>query len=125
MVVANGGYNTKQSFGIYGTEGPVKLWDEHDDTKIQQSILAQILPEPVYEVNGQLTIEGYTIAHNRKGKPNQGIVIGRLEDGRRTIAHIEANSEILLNLEQQELVGLTFPVRFDSTIGRNLIILGD
>ncbi|MFX1394613.1 MAG: hypothetical protein ACFFAH_13690 [Promethearchaeota archaeon] len=125
MVVANGGYNTKQSFGIYGTEGPVKLWDEHDDTKIQQSILAQILPEPVKEVNGQLIIEGYTIAHNRKGNPNQGIVIGRLEDGRRTIAHIEANSEILLNLEQQELVGLTFPVRFDSTIGRNLIILGD
>ncbi|MFX1296112.1 MAG: hypothetical protein ACFFD2_14840 [Promethearchaeota archaeon] len=125
MVVANGGYNTKQSFGIYGTEAPIKLWDERDDKKIQQSILAQILPEPVKEVNGQLTIEAYTIAYDRKGIPKQGIVIGRLENGRRTIANIEAKTELLLNLEQQELVGLTFPVRFNSNIGLNSIIIGD
>ena len=125
MVVANGGYNTKQSFGIYGTEPPVKSWDKRDDIGIQQSILANSLPEPVEEANGQLTVEAYTIIHDRTGKPKQGIAIGRLENGRRTLANIIAKSELLLKLEQQELVGQEFPVRFDSNIGLNLIIISD
>ena len=125
MVVANGGYNTKQSFGIYGTEPPIKFWDERDDTKIQQSILAQILPEPVEEASGQLTIEAYTFAYDREGNPRRGIVIGHLKNGRRTLANIEAKTEVLLNLEQQELVGQTFLVHFDSNISCNVISITD
>lgn len=125
MVVANGGYNTKQSFGIYGTEPPVKSWLERDDTKIQESILGKSLPEPVEEANGQLTIEAYTIHYDRIGNPKRGIVIGRLKNGRRTLANINVSSELLRKLEQQELVGLTFPVHFDSSIDRNLLIIAD
>lgn len=83
------------------------------------------MPEPVEEANGQLTVEAYTIIHDRTGKPKQGIAIGRLENGRRTLANIIAKSELLLKLEQQELVGQEFPVRFDSNIGLNLIIISD
>ena len=125
MVVANGGYNTKQSFGIYGTEPPVKSWLERDDTSIQEAILVKSLPEPVEEANGQLTIEAYTIHYDRTGVPKRGIVIGQLENSRRTLANINASSELLRKLEQQELVGLTFPVHFDSSIGRNLLTITD
>ena len=125
MVVANGGYNTRQSFGIYGTDPPGKLWGERDDAKVQQSILAQILPEPVEEANGQLTIEAYTFVYDRKGNPRRGIVIGHLENGRRTLANLEAETEVLLNLEQQELVGQTFPVHFDSNLSCNVISITD
>ena len=125
MVVANGGYNTKQSFGIYGIKPPVISWIDRDDTEIQEIILAKALPEPVEEANGRITVEAYTIYYYRDGKPKRVIVIGRLENGRRTLARNEDKPEILLKLEQQELVGQTFPVHFDSSIDRNLITIND
>jgi acetyl-CoA C-acetyltransferase len=123
MVIANGGYNTKQSFGIYGTEPPVLLWGEQNNAEIQQSILAKQLPEPIEQANGKLTIEGYTITYDRTGMPKQGIVIGTLENNRRTIAFINAVPDILIKLEKQELVGQRFPVHYDINLDRNIINL--
>jgi acetyl-CoA C-acetyltransferase len=123
MVVSNGGYNTKQSFGIYGTKPPFKSWTEFDDAKIQRSILEKALPEPVIEANGNLTIEAYTFLHERDGSPKRGIVIGHLENGYRTCAVIDAEPEVLLKLEGLELVGRSFPVYYNSSIDRNLIKL--
>ncbi len=125
MVVANGGYNTKQSFGVYGTEPPVIPWDERDDSEIQQSIFSKSLPDPIEDANNQITIEAYTIYYNREGIPKRVIVLGHLENSRRTLALIEANPELLLKLEQQELVGKTFPVHHDSARGHNLISIRD
>ena len=125
MVVANGGYNTKQSFGIYGTEPPIISWEDRDDTKIQKQILAKALPDPVEEASGQLTIEAYTIYYERNGKPKRGIVIGHLGDGRRTLARIEDDPERLQELEKQELIERTFKVHFDNESGVNLISLNE
>jgi len=47
MVIANGRYNTKQSFGIYGTEPPLIQWGEQNNAEMQQSILAKQLPAPI------------------------------------------------------------------------------
>ena len=44
MIIANGGYNTKQSIGIYGNSPPKEEWGNRDDSKIQESILKKILP---------------------------------------------------------------------------------
>jgi acetyl-CoA C-acetyltransferase len=123
MVVANGGYNTKQSFGIYGTELPKIPWNKRDDSEIQESILKKILPEAIEQANGQLTIEAYTIPYNRDGMPKKGIFIGHLSNGRRTFAIISAQSELLLKLERKECVGLTFPVQYDVKNGFNFINL--
>jgi acetyl-CoA C-acetyltransferase len=123
MVVANGGYNTKQSFGIYGTEPPVLFWGEQNNTEIQQSILVKQLQKPLEQANGNLTIEGYTIAYDRTGMPKQGIVIGTLENNRRTIAFINVVPDILIKLEKQELVGQKFPVYYDINLDRNVINL--
>ncbi|MBA7661389.1 hypothetical protein ES703_69405 [subsurface metagenome] len=125
MIVANGGYNTKQSFGIYGTEPAVISWEDRDDTKIQKQILAKALPDPVEEASGHLTIEAYTIYYERNGKPKRGIVIGHLGDGNRTLARIEDDPERLQELEKQELIGRIFKVHFDNERGVNLISLNE
>ena len=125
MVIANGGYNTKQSFGIYGTEPPFIKWGEKSHVEINQSILANKLPKPIEQANGDLTIEGYTISYDRTGVPKQGIVIGFLESNRRTIAFINAEPDILIELEKQELVGKKFPVHFDINLDRNFISINN
>ncbi len=125
MVVANGGYNTKQSFGIYGTQPPVIPWDERNDLEIQQSIFSKSVPEPIEVANSQITIEAYTIYYDRNGMPKRVIVCGHLENGRRTLAIIEEAPELLENLENQELVGKVFPVHHDSNEDFNFISIKD
>ncbi|MFX0058135.1 MAG: hypothetical protein ACFE85_10195 [Candidatus Hodarchaeota archaeon] len=121
MIVANGGYNSKQSFGIYGMDPPTYPWCHRDDTIIQQSILSDILPEPVEKANGNLKVDGYTITYDRKGQPEKGIIIGILESGRRSLALIKTDSKKLLELEQTELIGKKFSIRHDKDIDYNIV----
>ena len=81
------------------------------------------MPEPIEKAKGYLTIEAYTIIYDRKGLPEWGVVLGFLESGERTFAFISANSETLLNLEKQELVGKIFLVRYDSDTKHNKVII--
>ncbi|MHA2282099.1 MAG: hypothetical protein ACXAC5_14755 [Promethearchaeota archaeon] len=121
MVISNGGYNTKQSIGIYGKEPPMISWGERDDSKIQESILKKSLPEPVEKANGKFIIVGYSIIYERSGEPKRGIVVGTLEDGSRCIA-IVTKQELLLAFETQEMVGKTSMVQYDPIAERNTII---
>ncbi|MFW9880530.1 MAG: hypothetical protein ACFFG0_46265 [Candidatus Thorarchaeota archaeon] len=122
MILANGGYNTSESIGIYGKKPPSKSWKNIDYIKIQQKINAKALPEPIEEANGNLTIEAYTFIYNRNNLPEWGVVMGHLENGERTLAFIIAESKTLLNLEQQELVGQSFTVNYDPKLKYNKII---
>jgi acetyl-CoA C-acetyltransferase len=121
MVIANGGFNTKQSIGIYGTKPPMIQWGVRDDSKIQNSILKESLPEPVEKVNGKITVIGYTFLYDRTGQPKNGVVIGTLENGRRCVAIVN-KPELLLILETQETVGKTCLVHYDSEIERNIVL---
>ncbi|MFX0008006.1 MAG: hypothetical protein ACFFA7_02970 [Promethearchaeota archaeon] len=123
MVLANGGYNTAQSIGIYGNKPPAKGWDENDYEEIQNSMINKSLQAPVVKAYGNLTIEGYTIIHDRKGLPDYGAVIGRLESGERTFASIITDSETFLRLEKQELVGKTYKVVYDNELKRNKLLI--
>ena len=123
MVLANGGYNTSESIGIYGNEPPAEDWAEQQYNDVQQMIDSEILPEPIEKANGDLTIEAYTIIYDRKGFPEWGVVIGSLESGERTFAFISADSETLLKLEEQELIGKIFLVQYDSKIKKNKLMI--
>lgn len=123
MVLANGGYNTTQSIGIYGNEPPTKPWVDNDYQDLQQKINSKILPEPLEKANGNLIVEAYTIIYNRKGQPERGIVMGHVNSGQRTLANIIADSETLLKLEKQELIGLTYKVEYDPSLNYNKILL--
>ncbi|MFW9969363.1 MAG: hypothetical protein ACFFDF_04120 [Candidatus Odinarchaeota archaeon] len=123
MVLANGGYNTAQSIGIYGNKPPAKAWDENDYEEIQNSMINKSLPTPIVKAYGNLTIEGYTIIHDRKGLPDYGVVIGRLESGERTFASIITDSETFLRLEKLEIVGKTYKVVYDDDLKRNRLLI--
>jgi acetyl-CoA C-acetyltransferase len=123
MVLANGGYNTVQSFGIYGKEPPAKLWNKNNHEKFQQMIDTATLPEPVEKAYGSLTVEAYTIIYDRKSIPEYGVVIGRLSTGERTLAFILTNAQTFLKLEQQEIVGKTYTVEYDIELKYNIVKL--
>lgn len=111
MVTANGWYITKHSIGIYGGDPPKRPWEERDDSSIQTAIDAEALPEPVEKAEGDLRVEAYVIRHDREGRPLLGTVIGRLSDGRRTLAHIDAGADELEEMERVEMAGQTGQVR--------------
>jgi acetyl-CoA C-acetyltransferase len=121
MITANGWFNSKHAVGVYGAEAPFHRWEERDDDPIQRAIDAQALPEPVERAGGLLTVEAYMIRYGLDGRPQRGTVIGRLPDGRRALADIDAGPQRLQKLEQIELVGRTGEVRFNPVIGRNFV----
>jgi len=121
MIIANGGYNTKQSIGIYGTEPPTIEWGLQDVSKIQKSILKKSLPDIAEKVNGKLTVEGYSIIYDRTGQLKRGVLVGSLENGNRALAIITTESDILLTLENQELVGKIFVIKYDKKLDRNIV----
>ncbi len=121
MVTANGWYITKHSVGIYGGEPPERPWTGRDDSSVQAAIDKEALPEPVEEAEGDMKVEAYVIRHGRDGSPTLGTVIGRLSDGRRALAHIDADAGALEEMERTELVGSTGHVRHAPGRAGNLI----
>jgi acetyl-CoA C-acetyltransferase len=121
MVTANGWYLTKHANGIYAGSPSMNPWTDRDDSPVQRSIDARALPQPVERAAGSLLVEAYVIRHDDAGKPLKGTVIGRLEEGNRTLADIDANQEELLQMEKFELVGTKGDVRHDQATGRNTV----
>ena len=122
MVIANGGYNTKQSIGIYGNSPPKEEWYSRDNSKIQESILQNILPDIAEKVDGRLTVEGYSIIYDRSGRQKRGVLVGSLKNGGRALAIITNKSNLLLTLENQDLVGMNFIIKYDENLDRNVAI---
>jgi len=121
MVIANGGYNTKQSIGIYGSKPPKEDWGVRDDSKIQESILAQTLPEPIEQANGTLTIDGYSIIYDRSEQPKRGVLVGTHVDGHRAVA-IVTDPNLIAILESREVVGKTCLSQYIPEIDRNVVV---
>jgi acetyl-CoA C-acetyltransferase len=104
LVTALGWYSTKHAVGIYGTEpGPDPLL--RSARSPQPEVDAIPHPEVVENPEGDATIETYTVAHDRSGAPERGIVIGRLSDGRRFLAAVDGDRAVLESLESREGVG--------------------
>ncbi len=123
MIVANGGYNHKQSFGLYGRTPPVISWEQINDEEMQDLILSKALDPPQQEANGTIQVEGYTLVYNRKGNPIKGIFIGTLGNGRRTLAQLNAEPDMLSRLLEEDMVGKKFVVHFDNSVKINIIEL--
>jgi acetyl-CoA C-acetyltransferase len=120
MVTANGWYLTKHSVGIYAGSPSAHPWDDRDDSPLQRFIDAQAMPKPIERASGSLVVEAYVIRHDSAGKALSGTVVGRLGDGSRTLAYIDAGPEELLHMEKFELVGITGEVRHDELTRRNI-----
>jgi acetyl-CoA C-acetyltransferase len=124
MVIANGGYNTKQSIGIYGKFGPKISWDELKSIEmaVQKKIDSAKLMKPIEKANGKIIIRGYTITYDRSGKPEKGIILGEFKNGTRTLALMNFSIKRLLKLENEELVGKKAKIAYNKEINRNVVI---
>lgn len=122
MITANGWYMTKHAAGIYGGEPPrCPWWDNLDNRNFQSSIDVEALREPIEKASGTLTAEAYVIRHDKQNRPTRGTVIGRLENGDRSLAHIDATADELESMERIELVGKKGTVRFNADQGLNFV----
>ncbi|MEH6403583.1 MAG: acetyl-CoA acetyltransferase [Sneathiella sp.] len=129
LITANGGYLSEHSAGIYSTT-PSPRPDEGDiawqraDPAIDQIAIDELKAPPfTNKPDGVGTIETYTIASGRDGKPNMGIVIGRLgkfddPNAPRFIANTPADKHLLKKMMETDYIGATGTVTHDKD--RNL-----
>lgn len=104
LVTANGWYVTKHSLGIYSTT-PVKgEWKREDPKTYQAEIDAMPRPRVETQPSGEGTIETYTVMHDRSG-PKIGIIVGRLANGDRFLAHTPSDQATLMDLMERECLG--------------------
>lgn len=86
LITALGWYMTKHAIGIYSSAPPARPWhwtEAYDDAIHGTGRV----PSLAVEANGRGVVETCTVVHDREGLPKLGIVIGRLDDGRRFIAN--------------------------------------
>ncbi|MGZ5961597.1 MAG: acetyl-CoA acetyltransferase, partial [Rhizomicrobium sp.] len=104
LCTGNGWYVTKHSAGIYSTKPTVGAWKREDPKSYQKDLDAMAHPQVVEKPNGKATVETYTVVVDRRGK-RFGIVIGRLEDGKRFLAHTQDDDATLDWMTREEILG--------------------
>lgn len=105
LVTGLGWYATKHSLGIYSAAPGATPWRREDPRAAQRALDAMAHPEVVTQPHGEATIETYTVVFDREGAPAIGIVIGRLDDGRRFLANTPADRTLLEGLVAEEAIG--------------------
>jgi acetyl-CoA C-acetyltransferase len=84
LITANGGYLTKHSFGVYGTEPPAEFrWED-----MQPEVDREPTRDGLVEWEGIGTVEAWTTPFNRDGQPEQAFLAVRTPDGARALAQI-------------------------------------
>lgn len=115
LVTGTGWYLTKHAIGVYSTQAP-------DPDRGAEPVHPREHPAPsvavALEAEGPATIETYTVVFGRDGGPSQGIVVGRLEDGRRFLANTPESPALAEALAAAEAIGRKGVVSHSG--GRNL-----
>jgi len=120
LVTGLGWFSTKHSAGVYSARRPEGEWQRTDPPVDQRGIDAMESPPFVEQAEGDATVETYTVIFNREGEPEQGIVIGRLNNGAkpRFFANTPPDCDLMLVMTREEFVGRRGKVRLED--GRNL-----
>jgi acetyl-CoA C-acetyltransferase len=101
LVTANGWYVTKHALGIYSTTAVKGAWKREDPKSYQRDLDAMAHPEVEAKPDGEGTVETYTVMHDRNG-PKMGIIVGRLSNGKRFLAHTPDDPATLNDLMARE-----------------------
>jgi acetyl-CoA C-acetyltransferase len=118
LVTAIGWHLTKHAVGVYSAAPKDGPFVRENPAPRQALIDAQPAPELAHEPAGAATIETYTVLYDRDGAPVRGLVIGRLDDGRRFLAATPDDRVVLEGLTARESVGLRGRVFTDGGLGR-------
>ncbi|MEM1086355.1 MAG: acetyl-CoA acetyltransferase [Pseudomonadota bacterium] len=101
LVLANGGWMTKEAAGIWSTAKPSTFTPVEPAAKAHEKVTLTDTPS-------KGTIETYTVTHGKNG-PNGGIVFARTDRGERFIAVADPSAMPRL-LEEESPVGLPINV---------------
>ncbi len=115
LVTGLGWYVTKHAVGVYAGRPPSGIWERTDPSVDQAGLDELTRPEVVDAADGPATVETYTVVHDREGAPQQGIVIGRLDDGRRFVANTPSDVSLLESMTAREFVGEQGTVLHDAS----------
>ncbi|WP_055403632.1 MULTISPECIES: acetyl-CoA acetyltransferase [unclassified Mycobacterium] len=89
LITANGGYLTKHSFGVYGTEPPAEFrWED-----AQPAVDREPTREGLVDWEGVGTVEAWTTPFDRDGRPEKAYLAVRTPDGSRTLAVISDTAQ--------------------------------
>ena len=101
---AVGWYNTKHSIGVYSAQPMEGAWAREDPARYQAEIDAGPKVELAAKPEGPGTVETYTVICGRSG-PERGLIVGRLEDGRRFLAVTPDDPALLERMMTEEMIG--------------------
>lgn len=118
LVVANGGFISKQAAGVYSAIA-AQHWTDHAKDSLQDQIQAQE-EFPLLAQDCEAEIEAYTVRHNRHGC-NHGYLFARNAEGR-VMASVEPDHRLTMQAlhEAESPVGRT--VKITHRDGKNYLV---
>lgn len=111
LITANGGYLTKHSFGIYGSEPPKHEFRWED---VQSAVDAEPTRPAEVEWAGVGTVEAWTTPFDRDGAPEKTFLAVRTPDDARTLAVITDPTEADVTV-REDIAGAKVTVHPDGT----------
>ncbi len=109
LITANGGYLTKHSFGVYGTEPPTHEFRWED---VQEEVNREPTREAVVEWSGVGTVESWTTPFDRSGSPEKAFLAVRTPDDARALAVMHGDVEVTV---REDIAGAKVAVNQDGT----------
>jgi acetyl-CoA C-acetyltransferase len=111
LITANGGYLTKHSFGVYGTEPPPAEFRWED---VQSAVDREPVRDAAVEWEGVGTVESWTTPFDRDGRPERAFLAVRTPDDRRTLALISDPATAAATV-RDDIAGAKVAIRADGT----------
>jgi acetyl-CoA C-acetyltransferase len=111
LITANGGFLTKHSIGVYGTEPPSAefRWDD-----VQSEVDKEPTRHAMVEFDGVGTVESWTAPFDRDGHPEKAFVAVRTPDDARTLAVMTTPSDVDASVAE-DIAGAKVHVHEDGT----------
>jgi acetyl-CoA C-acetyltransferase len=111
LITANGGWLTKHSFGVYGTQPPEHEFRWED---VQPAVDAEPTTEAKVEWSGAGAVETWTTPYDRSGSPEKVYLAVRTPDDSRTLAVITDVAEAASTVHE-DITGAKVMVHADGT----------
>ena len=111
LITANGGYLTKHSFGVYGTEPPGHEFRWED---VQSEVDREPIRRALVDWSGVGTVETWTTPFDRQGAPEKAFLAVRTPDDARVLAVVPDASDAAATL-REDIAGAKVQVNDDGT----------
>jgi acetyl-CoA C-acetyltransferase len=111
LITANGGYLTKHSFGVYGSEPPAHQFRWED---VQSTVDAEPARVAAVEWSGIGTVEAWTTPFDRDGAAEKAFLAVRTPDDSRTLAVISDAGQAAVTV-REDIAGAKVAVHPDGT----------